>query len=80
MEIPLGAIDDVDETFFNGKKIGGCGSFPPDFKTAYDQQRVYTVYPENIKYGEMNVIAVKVFDAYGAGEINKGPMGMITVE
>jgi hypothetical protein len=78
--IPLGSIDDVDETYFNGKKIGGCGSFPPDFKTAYDQKREYTVYPENIYYGEMNVIAVKVFDNFGTGGIYKGPMGMITAE
>jgi hypothetical protein len=80
MSIPLGAIDDVDETYFNGKKIGGCGSFPPDYMTAYGQEREYTAYPENIKYGEMNVIAVKVFDSFGSGGIYKGPMGMITVE
>ena len=78
--ISLGAIDDVDETFFNGKKVGGCGSFPPHYVTAFDQQRLYTVDPAKIKYGAVNIVAVKVYDSYGSGGIYKGPMGMIEVK
>ena len=31
----LGYVDDVDETYFNGHKIGSTGSFPPSYITAY---------------------------------------------
>jgi len=78
--LPLGAIDDADETYFNGTKIGGLGSFPPDYKTAYDQQRRYTVNPEIIQYDKPNTIAVKVFDVTGGGGMGKGPLGMIEVK
>lgn len=78
--VPLGAIDDVDETYFNGVKIGGCGILPPHYLTAYNQQREYTVNPENIKFGEINIIAVKVYDTYGSGGIYAGPLGMVQVK
>ena len=33
-DLLLGCVDDVDEAFLNGERIGGTGSFPPDYKTA----------------------------------------------
>jgi alpha-L-fucosidase len=75
--LPLGNIDDVDETYFNGIKIGGMGTFPPNYTTAYDQQRKYTVNPEIIQYDKPNVIAVKVFDGTGGGGMGNGSFGMI---
>ncbi len=57
----LGNIDDVDEVFVNGKKIGQTGTFPPHNKTAYNVNRVYYVDSEIIQKGE-NVIAVRVYD------------------
>jgi hypothetical protein len=78
--ISLGKIDDVDETFFNGKKVGGCGIFSPNFLSAFDKQRIYKVDQVNIKFGKTNTIAVKVFDASGGGGMNKIPMGMIEVK
>lgn len=65
----LGTIDDVDETFFNGTKIGQSGTFPPSFVTAYRAMRFYHVPSELIHYGEENDVAVRVFDALGAGGI-----------
>ena len=67
--INVGKIDDVDETYFNGVKVGGMGSFPPDYVTAWDVVRYYKVPHEIIHYGEKNVVAVRVFDGIIAGGI-----------
>jgi beta-galactosidase len=67
--ISVGMIDDVDETYFNGVLIGKTGSFPPDFVSAWNIFREYKVDSKYIKYGEDNLIAVRVFDATGPGGI-----------
>ena len=65
--INVGKIDDADETFFNGVKVGGMGTFPPSFTTAYDMLRYYKVPHENIHYGAKNTISVRVFDGIMGG-------------
>ncbi|MDZ7374464.1 MAG: glycoside hydrolase, partial [candidate division KSB1 bacterium] len=72
----LGRVDDVDETFFNGHRIGGLGSFPPNYQTAWDQERIYPLPESIIRFGKENVIAVRVFDAGGKGGITQGPIGI----
>jgi beta-galactosidase len=67
--ITVGKIDDVDETYFNGVKVGGLGQFPPDYLTAWDVFRHYKVPHEIIHYGGRNNIAVRVYDAQGGGGI-----------
>lgn len=59
-KIFLGKIDDGDETFFNGVKIGDMNQ--------YDADRVYTV-PKNILKAGKNTIAIKVTDTSGGGGI-----------
>lgn len=73
--LPLGKIDDVDETFFNGKRIGGMGHLPPKYKTAWNSIRRYTVPKKFISYGGENVIAIRVFDDMGGGGLYGGPLG-----
>jgi beta-galactosidase len=65
----LGKIDDADETYFNGIKIGGLGSFPPHYVSAWDIMRNYKVPHELIHYGGKNIIAVRVFDGVQGGGI-----------
>src|ERR1035437_6886228 len=67
--INAGMIDDADETYLNGEFIGATGSFPPNYKSAWNALREYKVKSSLIKYGQKNVIAVRVFDAYGSGGI-----------
>ena len=67
--INVGKIDDADETFFNGVKVGGMGSFPPKYITAWDLYRHYKVPHELIHYGGRNSIAVRVFDGVQGGGI-----------
>ena len=68
-DLLLGKIDDVDEAFLNGERIGGTGSFPPDFRTAYDTSRRYHI-PASLVHGDgSDVLAVRVFDGDGSGGI-----------
>jgi len=67
--IDLGKIDDVDETFLNGVKIGGQGSFPPKYRTAHATPRRYWVKADALKGDGTDVLAVRVFDGEGAGGI-----------
>ncbi|MGK9476433.1 glycoside hydrolase family 2 TIM barrel-domain containing protein [Melioribacter sp. OK-6-Me] len=67
--INLGKIDDIDETYFNGVKVGSMGSFPPNYVTAWDAIRRYKVPHEIIHYGGKNLIAVRVFDGIMGGGI-----------
>ena len=69
VDLLLGKIDDVDETYLNGVRIGGMGTFPPQYKTAWDQERCYRV-PMGVVHGDgTDVVAVRVFDGTGNGGI-----------
>lgn len=72
----LGYIDDVDEVYFNGVKIGHNGSFPPNYWTAYKAERRYLIPNELVKHNQTNVIAVRVYDSQIDGGIIKGPVGI----
>ncbi len=79
MVIRLGMIDDADETFFNGVKIGATGKFPPESQSAWDVQRIYFVPSELIKYDEPNTIAVRVADWGGGGGLHAGEFSLEAV-
>ncbi len=68
-DLLLGCIDDVDETFLNGERIGGLGSFPPDYHTAWDVQRRYRVPASLVRGDGSDVLAVRVFNGGGSGGI-----------
>ena len=72
----MGYIDDVDEVYLNGNKIGSTGSFPPDYTTAYNAERVYYIPEEYINFDASNLIAVKVYDSYDRGGIVSGEIGL----
>jgi len=72
----LGYIDDVDETYLNGYKIGSTGSMPPKYVTAYNAKRVYRITKEMLNFNGPNVLAVKVYDSYDAGGIVSGEVGL----
>lgn len=73
--LKLGNIDDVDEVFVNGRRIGQTGSFPPRFSTAYTSNRIYNI-PTSILQ-ETNVIAVRVYDDVGEGGIIRGDISIV---
>jgi hypothetical protein len=72
----MGYIDDVDEVYINGKKIGSTGTFPPNYSTAYNAERIYSIPEEYINFDGPNLIAVKVYDSIGEGGIVSGEPGL----
>lgn len=63
--LELGMIDDSDDTFVNGKKVG-------ETKSKWNEKRVYSIPAGILKEGK-NVIAVKVEDTGGGGGIHGEP-------
>ena len=72
MVLHIGKIDDADETYFNGIKIGAMGEFPPAKITAWDVERAYIVPRNIINWHHPNVIAVRVADWGGGGGMYGG--------
>lgn len=81
----LGRIDDLDEAFVNGEKVGATGQIYDDqrrntFDREYQQFRGYYIPRGVLKSGSENVIAVRVYDGYMDGGIYDGPIGLISQE
>ncbi|PAP76599.1 beta galactosidase jelly roll domain-containing protein [Rubrivirga marina] len=77
----LGAIDDLDETFVNGVRVGSTG----DVETGqirgdeWQIERAYPVPASVLREGE-NVVAVRVIDGMIDGGIYRGPVALMTPE
>ena len=63
LKLSLGSVDDYEETYFNGVRVGGVGAETPD---SYGVQREYSI-PANLVKPGKNVIAVRVWDRFGGG-------------
>ncbi|MCX6169814.1 MAG: hypothetical protein NTX65_10770 [Ignavibacteriales bacterium] len=74
--LKLGRIDDVDEVYLNGNLIGFSGSFPPDYKTAYNAWREYHIPEKYFLKDKENVIAIRVYDSQLEGGIIEGDIGL----
>ncbi len=72
----LGRIDDADEVFVNGRLVGASGRFPPDYLTAYNHDRVYTIPAGVLVEGGRNLIAVRVYDGASGGGITGRSIGL----
>jgi len=74
----LGKIDDLDEVYVNGKLVGSTGNMNAgDLGDYYMKLRGYYLSAENLKYGEINLIAVRVYDGFRDGGIYEGPVTII---
>ncbi len=78
--LKLGRVDDVEEVFLNGRRVGGLGSFPPNYRTAWDRNRIYRLPEGVLKEDEENLIAVRVYDAEQGGGIYQGDVGLYTTD
>jgi beta-galactosidase len=67
MLLSLGRIDDRDETWFNGRKVGGSQGT----ESEHSVERKYMVPGALVKAGK-NVIAIRVWDSFGGGGLG-GP-------
>lgn len=68
-------VDDVDQAFFNGTRIGANGGLPPLFsRPSSSVRRPYVIDPDLIRFGETNLIAWRIYDEGGEGGIRLGPV------
>ncbi len=76
----LGMIDDQDEVYLNGKKIGHTGPSPlaSNNNTYCRDYRFYYVPPSSIRKDSKNLIAIRVYDKQGSGGIIEGAIGITT--
>ena len=68
--LDLGPIDDTDETWLNGTRVGKTGSTPEDpqgYDGDWQAPRRYVVDPKLIKWDQENVIAVRVYNGGDPG-------------
>jgi sialate O-acetylesterase len=76
----LGKIDDSDEAFINGVRVGRAGLFPPVYQTGYYDYRIYAVPPEVLDLEGENTVAVRVYDGGREGGILDGPIALATTQ
>lgn len=74
-------VDDVDECFLNGKLIGASGRMPSNesgYFSAHKDARNYVVdvKKDGIRWGEDNVIAVRVYNRRGSGGLYGNPLNV----
>lgn len=67
LELSLGSLDDFDDTFWNGQRIGRTDKNRKEYWVA---KRRYKVPGRLVKAGK-TVIAVRVFDRYGGGGFSR---------
>jgi hypothetical protein len=75
----LGKINDIDQAYFNGVKIGETGNFPVDkskMRSYRDKDRAYFIPPYLIRANKLNVISVRVYDFGKNGGIYSGYLGI----
>lgn len=65
LTLEVGVVDDLDDTYFNGVRVGGY--------EAPSEQRVYTVPGELVKGGK-NTVTVRMVDFMGEGGIKGGTL------
>ncbi len=75
----LGKIDDMDEVFINGEKVGHTGNIESKWVRGEEWQKPRNYFiPDNLlRSGAENVIAVRVYDHEGNGGIFEGPLTLI---
>lgn len=73
--LSLGKIDDADEVFVNGTRIGRMGTFPPSFTSQWSVRRAYPL-PAALLRDE-NLIAIRIWDGGGGGGLYEGVPSLV---
>lgn len=69
LSLRLGVINDCDEVYWNGVKIGATGDWNSVYPQAYDKIRIYPIPSMNTRNGNDNLVLIKIkpFFLYTAG-------------
>lgn len=66
LAVLIGAVDDFDTTYFNGRQIGATNASTPHH---WEVPRGYRIPAERVRYGELNTLAIRVFNGAFEGGI-----------
>jgi len=79
MILILGKIDDMDQVFVNGYKVGETGDIEGKWARddEWDKYRIYYIPNGLLEVGKINVISVRVYDQELRGGIYQGPLAII---
>jgi putative heme-binding domain-containing protein len=55
------ALDDARASYFNGINVGATGTFAPQYRSGLGEQGRYTVSADVVRYGQFNVVAIRVY-------------------
>ena len=72
LALVLGAVDDFDEAWLNGQRIGGTGSEAPQ---AWRTPRMYRLAASQLRHDQANVLLLKVTNGAFDGGID-GPVAL----
>jgi sialate O-acetylesterase len=83
--LSLGKIDDEDYVYLNGKYIGSAQDLKKDAEYRrsgweFNARRLYKIPDGLLKTGEVNTLAVRVYDGQQRGGIYEGPIGIMSEE
>ncbi len=76
LELSLGVIDDFDEVWFNGVKVGATGSATP---SSWSIKRCYRI-PAGVVRGGKNFVAVRVANTFRTGGMLDGGSGVFLAD
>lgn len=66
--LDMGFVDDCDEAYLNGVKIGASGSIPPEeYRSQWNTRRRYEVPSRIVNFDRDNVLAVRAYDGGAPG-------------
>ncbi len=72
--LTMGNMGNADEVFLNGVKIGGEGRIGDGFVEAPWKERLYRIPAGLLRYGEENLLAVRIMNTYRMAGIFEGPV------
>jgi putative membrane-bound dehydrogenase-like protein len=67
LQLSVENVDNAYEAFFNGVKVGEAGKFPPQYQNGLDQALTFDLPADQIRVGEWNVVALRIYDHEGRG-------------
>jgi putative heme-binding domain-containing protein len=67
VDLLVDSVHDAYEAYFQGRKIGSAGSFPPSFEPATEERRRFRVPTELIQWGGLHWLAIRIYNAEGHG-------------
>jgi putative membrane-bound dehydrogenase-like protein len=60
LELFVEAADDAREAYFNGQRVGGVGTFPPEYRSGLGVTLRFAVESGTVVFGEPNVVALRI--------------------